>query len=349
MRQLWIAVLGIGIFCGSGSQPRPYRFPTLPGFPVMPVPENNPVTYEGVALGRFLFYDPILSADSSFSCASCHKQEYAFSDAPNALSKGLDGTLTRRNTMPLFNLAWYPAYFWDGRAPTLEEQVFHPVRDRHEMNLQWAEAEQRLRRSRFYTAKFRAAFGNAPIDSNHIARAIGQFMRSMVSYRSKLDRVFRGRGYLDSTEFRGFELVNDMTRGNCLHCHSTDADLLGTTRTFSNNGLDAVYTDEGLGEVTGKPQDKGKFKIPSLRNLGFTAPYMHDGRFATLKEVLDFYSEGVHEGPTVDPKMEFAHGGGSHLTEEEKEQIIAFLMTLNDSAFVKEEAFTNPFARKRSR
>lgn len=317
----------------------------------MPVNPKNPVTIEGADLGRYLFYDPILSKDSSFSCASCHQQQYAFSDAPNRFSKGIDGTLQTRNTPPLFNLAWYPSMFWDGKAKSIEEQVFFPVREHDEMNLDWKEAEKRIAGNKFYKEKFKTAFGNAKIDSNLIAMAIAQFERTLISNQSKYDKVFKGDVLFTKEEYKGFVLMNDMSMADCLHCHVTDADGLGTNRKFSNNGIDSIadplkYTDRGLGDITGKIEDNGKFKVPSLRNIAITAPYMHDGRFNTLEEVLDFYSEGVNKSANIDSKMEFAHQRGVILDCDEKKQIIAFLNTLTDSVFITNPAFSNPFKNK---
>ncbi|RYE25961.1 MAG: cytochrome-c peroxidase [Sphingobacteriales bacterium] len=310
--------------------------------PAMPLAKNNVLTKEGIALGRRLFYDPILSGDRTITCASCHKQAYAFSDGGARFSKGIDGAQQLRNTIPLFNLAWYPALFWDGRAATVEEQVFHPVRTSTEMNMSWNEVATRVNADSKYRKLFYKAFGDRPIDSTLIAFAIAQFERSLISYRSKFDRVLAGTDKLTPDEAQGFVLMNDMTKGDCLHCHTTDADALGTTHAFSNNGLDSIPTDKGRLGVTGLQGDMGKFKIPSIRNLGFTAPYMHDGRFATLDDVLDFYNEHVKPGSYTDSKMGAAYRGGVHLTVIEKEQIITFLNTLNDSAFVEDPQFSNP-------
>ncbi len=335
----------------DADKPVLYTFSGLEFFPEMPATANPP-TVEGAALGRFLFYDPILSADHSVSCAGCHKQEAAFSDAPNRFSKGIGGKPMARNTMPLFNLAWYPSLFWDGKAASIEEQVFHPVRAHDEMNLNWTTAVQRIRQSDFYRPKFRAAFGNVEMDSVLIARAIAQFERTLISNNSRYDQVLRGEVFFTADEYEGFVLVNDQTKGDCLHCHTTDADALGTTATFSNNGLEAVfkpdgYKDKGKAAITGQLKDVGSFKIPSLRNVTVTAPYMHDGRFQTLEEVLDFYSEGVNNSYNIDPKMEYAHQGGVRLTKDEKEKIIAFLATLTDTAFLINPAYGNPFVRKK--
>jgi cytochrome c peroxidase len=321
----------------------PYDFPKPFNFPAMPQSRENPVSKEGVELGRFLFYDPVLSRDSSISCASCHKQEFAFSDSPNQFSRGSNDQLQKRNTPPLFNLAWYPKLFWDGRVTAIEEQVFHPVREISEMNMMWTDVARRISRSKFYAKKFERVFGSSTIDSVLVSKAIAQFERTLISYNSNYDKALRKEVKYNADELEGFELMNEMNKGACLHCHTTDGDGLGTTGLFSNNGLDEKFSDEGLGKISGNKKESGHFKIPSLRNLLFTAPYMHDGRFKTLEEVLDFYSEGLKASPTIDSKMTFAHQGGAKLTKEEKRKIIAFLKTMSDSAFIKDKRFSNPF------
>ncbi len=328
----------------------PYVFPELAYFPKMPQAAANPVTVEGVNLGRRLFYDPILSVDNKISCSGCHKQSAAFSDSPNALSEGRNGVFSKRNAMPLFNLAWYPAFFWDGRASSIEEQVFHPVRSKDEMNLDWKIAAERLEQNKMYKPLFTDAFGNKKIDSVLISNAIAQFLRTLISYRSKYDLVAARKMNFTADEYEGFVLVNDQTKGDCLHCHMTDGDALATSLVFSNNGLDAItdpvkYNDIGRGAVTGKVTDNGKFIVPSLRNLAFTAPYMHDGRFKTLDEVVEFYSTGVHDCANIDSKMVSAKQGGVRLTEKEKRQIVAFLLTLSDTSFVNDPAFSDPFVK----
>lgn len=334
-----------------GNPTTPYSWPELKFFPKMPIAENNPVTVEGVELGRYLFYDPILSHDSTFSCGSCHFQARAFTDSPNRFSTGLNGDRMTRNTMPLFNLAWYPSYHWDGEANSLEAQVFLPVRASNEMNLSWDIATRRIKNSSFYKPLFKAAFGETQIDSNLIALAIAQFERTLISHNSKFDQVIRGEKYFTAQEYEGFVIMNDQTKGDCLHCHTTDGNALGTTTKFSNNGLDvadtpADYEDAGLGGISGNQADMGRFRIPTLRNVALTAPYMHDGRFSTLEEVLDFYSKDLKMSVNIDSKMGFAHRGGAHLTEDEKEAVIAFLHTLTDSVFITDPAFGNPFFGK---
>lgn len=307
-----------------------------------------PISEKEIKIGRFLFYDPILSRTKTISCSSCHKQEYAFSDSPNKKSVGINGDSLRRNSPPLFNLAWYEAMFWDGKAKSIEEQVFHPVRSHLEMDLNWIEASKRLRASSFYKKLFFDAFQDSIIDSSRIARVIGQFERSLLSYRSKYDKVLSGEEYFSKDEYQGFLLMNNQVRGACLNCHTSDANALGTTGKFSNNGLQEAfktedYQDKGLMETTQNLKDIGKFKIPSIRNLAFTAPYMHDGRFNTLEEVLDFYSEGINNSLGIDSKMSMAHAGGADFSELEKQQIIAFLLTMSDSLFITDTSFSNPF------
>lgn len=328
-----------------------YTFPSLRFFPKMPVNEKNPVSKEGAELGRFLFYDPVLSADKTISCAGCHKQQFAFADTV-AYSKGITGKEMKRNTLPLFNLAWSRSMFWDGRAAGIEEQVFHPVREHDEMNLQWKEVERRLNKDAFYRKLFRKVFGGKRIDSTMVAYAMAQFERTLISYRSKYDLAINNKTLFTPDERAGFEMANDMTKGDCMHCHTTDGDALGTTFNFSDNGLDDVrnaddYKDRGRGAFTGNKNDNGKFKIPSLRNVALTAPYMHDGRFKTLEEVVDFYSEGVHMSANVDSKIASAKKGGLKLSCEQKKQLVAFLKTLTDSAFVSDTTFSDPFKQRK--
>lgn len=347
-------ILVTGVLLASVSwrerpQLTPYTFPKPVAFPPIPQSPENQVTEEGALLGRYLFYDPILSQDSSISCSSCHKQEYAFSDSPNKLSKGIGDQPQKRNTPPLFNLAYYPNLFWDGRAASIEDQVFFPVRDHQEMNLHWPEAEKRINQSAFYQPQFALLFGDGIyIDSLMIAKAIAQFERTLISCNSKFDRVLRNEDKLNKTELRGYEILNDQSMADCLHCHSTDANALATSLKFSNNGLDSVsdpllYADWGVGGITGKITDYGKFKIPSLRNVAVTAPYMHDGRFNTLREVIDFYSEGLHHSANIDPKMTRVNQRGVHLSEYDKQCLEAFLLTLTDSVFITNPEFSNPF------
>jgi cytochrome c peroxidase len=331
----------------SEPEPTPYKFPSLLFFPEMPKNPDNPVTIEGIELGRRLFYDSILSGDYNLSCASCHKQEYAFSDGGIKFSKGHNNKSQKRNTMPLFNLAWYESFFWDGHAQSIEEQALFPVRSHDELNLNWSTAKNRIQENTAYRNQFRKAFGNADIDSTTITKAIAQFERSLISYNSRYDQAIRREIVLTKDEYDGFVLMNDQTKGNCLHCHPTDPQALATTGKFSNNGLENQINlekseDRGKYEFTKKEVDMGLFKIPSLRNIALTGPYMHDGRFETLDEVLDFYSENIQESNTRDSRMG-PHGfGGFHFSAEEKRKIICFLHALTDSTFISNPAHSNP-------
>lgn len=329
----------------------PYRFPKLFFFP--PPPNVSGMTKNGVALGRKLFYDPILSRDSSISCSHCHQQEFAFTDSGKKFSSGIQGKNLHRNTMALFNLAWFPSYFTDGRAATLKALIRFPIHDEMEMNSNWDIILSRLRSSKMYRREFRKAYGQQKIDSNLVSDCVAQFLLTLLSNQSKYDSVIQGLAKFDSLEQDGFRLFNDQTKGGCMHCHVADGSGLGTTLQFSNNGLDSVfqwsdYTDPGRGGFTQRESDYGKFMIPSVRNLKFTAPYMHDGRFKTLNDVLDFYSDHVHVSANVDSRMEFAHQGGNHLNQKEKESLIAFLNTMNDDRFIRNKAFSNPFLKRRN-
>lgn len=324
----------------------PVFLDTPVGFPEMPASDENPLSKEGIELGRMLFYDPILSRDQTFACATCHQQKFAFSDGKRK-TVGIQGNTLQRNTPGLFNLAWYPRLFWDGRSPSIEAQVLEPVRSHDEMNLDWKTAARRIQSHPSYPEIFKNVFGDQLIDSILIAKAIAQFERSLISSNAKFDKVLRGELYLTPSEYRGFVLMNDQTKGNCLHCHTTDGNALGTTGAMSNNGLQAYSKkqgdDLGLAAITADSMDFGKFKIPSLRNLLFTAPYMHDGRFESLEQVVDFYSEGLVNSPQIDSKMTGAAHGGMRLSVSEKKDIVNFLKTLSDSSFVSNPKYASPF------
>lgn len=333
----------------SAQVPRNFPAPTY-------VASNNPLTEEGVLLGRMLFYDPILSGDSTLACAGCHKQEDAFTDT-RTFSIGIDGIAGRRQSMPLFNLMYSSAFFWDGRATTLAEQALMPVEDPLEMHESWANNIAKLQAHPNYPKLFYEAFGVEPEDltKEHAAKALEQFMLTLISGNSKWDKAVRGNVELTDEEINGYNLFNDQLGADCFHCHGDGGanqvfQELNAVRQFRNNGLDAPATaegfaDYGFGETTGNVNDYGKFKVPSLRNLRYTAPYMHDGRFATLEEVIDHYSHGVKaNSPNIDAGgMEFAYQGGVQLTPQEKSDLIAFLLTLSDDEFVTDPRFSNPF------
>lgn len=304
------------------------------------IPADNPLTEEGIALGKKLFFDTILSGDNTISCASCHHPENAFTDT-NSFSEGVNNTIGTRNAMPLFNLAWnYDERFaWDGKEFGLENQAFEPVSNEIEMHSNWQEVAEKLQGDEEYPSLFEQAFGSATIDSTNVVKAIAQFERTLISANSKFDQYLLGETELTANELNGLDVFLREEKGDCFHCHGSENNPLWTDNDFHNNGLDATFTDLGLGAVTGNPNDNGKFKTPSLRNLAFTAPYMHDGRFETLDEVIDHYSEGLQFSETIDPLMKQVNLGGVNLSETDKVDLKAFLLTLSDYNFINNPDF----------
>ncbi|RSC96247.1 cytochrome-c peroxidase [Tenacibaculum singaporense] len=304
------------------------------------IPTNNPLTEEGIALGKKLFFDPILSKDNTQSCASCHDPKNAFTD-DTRFSEGVDGKFGTRNSMPLFNLAWNfdERFMWDGKELSIERQAFSPVRNPIEMHSDWKNVAKKLEEHAEYPILFQQAFGASKIDSTIVTKAIAQFERTLISGNSKFDQYLLGNVELTPEEQNGFNVFMDETRGDCFHCHGSDNNPLWTDNKFHNNGLDETFTDIGLGAVTGDPNDNGKFRSPSLRNLKFTAPYMHDGRFATLEEVINHYSEGLKLSSTIDPLMKKANQGGVQLSDKNKADLKAFLLSLSDDNFVNNPKF----------
>lgn len=338
------------IFCSCSNEevdryeptPSALKVPELFSKNIIPpiIPIDNPQTLEGVALGKKLFFDPILSGNNTMACADCHSPENAFTDA-SRFSDGIDDSLSSRNSMPLFNLAWNydEKFFWDGMSFSLEHQALLPVVDPKELKNTWANVEQKLQQHDDYPNLFEQAFGTSQIDSTLVTKAIAQFERTLISANSKFDQFLLGEVSLTPEEQNGFNVFMDEARGDCFHCHGSDKNPLWTDNDFHNNGLDAVFSDLGLGAITGDPADNGKFRSPSLRNLAFTAPYMHDGRFATLEEVINHYSEGLKSSPTVDPLMKKVAQGGVGLTEKDKADLKAFLLTLSDFEFINNQEF----------
>ncbi len=304
------------------------------------IPSNNPLTEEGIALGKKLFFDKILSKDNTQSCASCHDPKKAFVDETR-FSDGVNGTFGTRNSMPLFNLAWNfdERFAWDGKELSLERQALEPVRNPIEMHSKWINVAKRLQNHSEYPTLFQQAFGVNKIDSTFVTKALAQFERTLISGDSKFDQFLLGKTQLTPQEKNGFDVFMDETRGDCFHCHGSDKNPLWTDNKFHNNGLDAVFNDLGLGKVTGDPNDNGKFRSPSLRNLKFTAPYMHDGRFTTLDEVINHYSTGLKFSSTIDPLMKKVSQGGVNLTDNDKADLKAFLLTLSDNNFVNNPDF----------
>lgn len=304
------------------------------------IPTNNPLTEEGIALGKKLFFDKILSENGTQSCATCHKPEKSFSDN-SQFSNGINGILGTRNSMPLFNLAWNfdERFAWDGKEFTLEKQALEPVKNPIEMHSNWNDVAQKLQNHPEYPTLFLQAFGTSTIDSTLVTKAIAQFERILISGNSRFDKFLNSEVALTPQEQNGFNIFMDEARGDCFHCHGSDNNPLWTDNKFHNNGLDTIFTDLGLGAVTGDPADNGKFKSPSLRNLAFTAPYMHDGRFSTLEEVIEHYSTGIKNSSTIDPLIKKVDQGGVNLSTQDKADLKAFLLSLTDPDFINNPAF----------
>jgi cytochrome c peroxidase len=311
--------------------PRAFAVPA--GFPPPELPADNPLTEEGIELGRRLFGDRRLSARDTQSCATCHRAELAFSDG-RALSTGADGKTGTRNSMPLFNLAWSPSYAWDGSKPRLRDQALAALTSAVEMHGEPKMVEATLGRDPRVRADFAAAFGTPEVTLERIGRALEQFMLTLVAADSKFDRALRGEAELSADEKRGFELFStefDPARGkrgaDCFHCHGG---ALFTDFGFRDNGLGATHGDAARAGVTGRATDAGKFKTPSLRNVALTAPYMHDGRLGTLEEVVAHYDHGVSRSATLDPNLAKHPDAGLQLTTDEQRALVAFLRTLTD-------------------
>lgn len=304
------------------------------------IPSNNPLTEEGITLGKKLFFDTILSGDETQSCASCHNPKNAFTDNKQ-FSEGIKGDLGARNAMPLFNLAWNfnERFAWDGKEFGLENQALEPVINPIEMHSNWKTVVEKLKNNSDYPSLFEQAFGSSKIDATLVTKAIAQFERTLISGNSKFDQYLQGKATLTVEEQNGFNVFMDEAKGDCFHCHGSNNNPLWTDNSFHNNGLDTNFSDLGLGKVTGDPADNGKFKSPSIRNLMFTAPYMHDGRFLTLEEVINHYSEGLKRSATIDPLMKEINQGGVHLSSLDKADLKAFLVALTDYDFILNPAF----------
>jgi cytochrome c peroxidase len=326
------------------------------------VPADNPLTKEAVELGRRLFYDPRLSANGKVSCSTCHIQRLAFTDG-RTTSVGVSGKPLAFNSMSLANLMWGPQrFFWNGRVASLEEQVLTPLQHADEMAQDLGRLVKQLAADARYRELFEEAYGE--ISSAAITRALASFERTLISCNSRYDQFLRGEITLEPQEELGRKLfmahpdVKVTLRGaNCIDCHSQFLTSGSSARYdgFSNNGLDdEAHLQPGLQALTGNPAHRGLFKVPSLRNIALTAPYMHDGRFKTLAEVLDHYDSGIKKSSTlsavvVEADNKAAAAGAQislHLTSEEKAAIIAFLHTLTDQDFVTAERFSDPFVRK---
>lgn len=308
----------------------PYRFTMSGTFPVPDLPRDNPLIEERVALGKALFHDTALSRDGMLSCASCHVEASAFTD-PRRFSVGVRGQAGTRNAMPLFNLAWKTTFFWDGRAPSLRAQALMPIEDHTEMDEKLEHVTAKLAASANYPPLFAVAFGSPEITPEKLGLALEQYLLTLIADDAKFDRALRGKATLSEQEKRGFELFmteadprTGQRGADCFHCHGGP---LFSDHQFHNNGL-APADDAGRFRFTKRESDRGKFATPSLRNIALTAPYMHDGRFATLEEVVEHYTTGMQRTPTLDPNLAKHPDGGIPLSAEDKRALVLFLKTL---------------------
>ena len=319
------------------NTPTPYPFKLSNRLPIPSLPLDNPLIAERIELGRRLFHDPQLSIDNTIACASCHQEDHAFSD-PARVSAGVNGQFSRRHSMPLFNLAWKDSFFWDGRVHSLREQVLIPIEDPREMGESLDHVIEKLSADADYPTLFSNAFGSASITAQTIGLALENFLLSLTSYNSKFDQAMSGKAQLSASEQRGFELF--MTEfeprsrqygADCFHCHGG---ALFTDNRFHDNGLAQIAADRGLAEVTRNPLDANKFSTPSLRNIALTAPYMHDGRFQTLEEVVEHYSSAITSRATLDPNLAKHPTTGLQLSAQDKTALVDFLKTLSDPQYI---------------
>jgi len=353
--------------CKQNENPQPaeelkgnYPISELLYFGDANLPTDNITTYEGVELGRKLFYDKRLSSDKTISCASCHKQELAFTDG-KAKSNGVNNEQMPFSAMSLVNLTWNNRLTWDGKSKTLEQQAILPMENHKEMNQNAEITAQILSQTNEYPALFEKVFGSKQITPQKIAKALAQFERTLISKNSKYDKYLRGQYKPTQTELRGIQLFfthpdaeQGIRGGNCGDCHLGSL-TSGSTLGFEglhNNGLDNDQNlKEGLFAITQNRFDKGKFRTPSLRNSAITAPYMHDGRFQTLQEVMEHYDNGIQKSQTLSTLITAASNDfitdpngkvNLFLTDQEKKDIIAFLEMLTDEDFITNPKFSEP-------
>jgi cytochrome c peroxidase len=292
----------------------------------------NPITKEGFELGRSLFYDPILSLDSTISCGNCHQQSAGFTQHGHDISHGIKDRLGTRNAQPVMNMLWNKSFFWDGGVHNLDFVPINAITAPFEMEETLDGVVKKIQRHKVYPARFKTVFGSDEVTSNKMLKALSQFMAMCVSANSKYDKWVRKEGgTLTKDEEAGLNIV----KTKCNNCHNTD---LFTDHSFRNNGLEQT-NDEGRYKASLVDSDKHKFRVPTLRNLTYSAPFMHDGRFRTVEEVLAHYTEGVRNSATLDPVLNQNGKLGIPLTDMEKKQIIAFLKTLDDEAFIRDKRF----------
>lgn len=341
------------ISCEDGTytpeiKDEPYILNSPSHFPPPIIPKDNLLTKNKVRLGRMLFYDAQLSEDGIVSCASCHKQQFAFGDN-TALSKKVNHGSTTRNSMVLFNLVYTNNYFWDGRTGSLESTCLDALIG--EQNFDITKARPILKNNPTYLSLFKQVYGNEEVTQDQVVKALASFIRTMISAGTRLDKGAKEglpEKYLTPNEIIG-KTIFETEEGDCFHCHGeAKGNPLFTDNEFHNNGLDnfnsySQFIDKGKGAVTGLQTDYGKFKTGTLRNISYSAPYMHDGRHFTLDDVLNHYNTGVKNNITIDPNMKKVNLGGLRLPQSKLDQLKAYLLMLNDVDFIRDTSFSNPF------
>ncbi|HEX2899762.1 MAG TPA: cytochrome c peroxidase [Bacteroidia bacterium] len=358
----WVWMLAASLFCVSCREIDDVPVGTLPIYDPTPyalshgdlpepvVPADNPLRVQGVELGRMLFYEKRMSRNGTISCASCHVQANAFSDI-RQFSLGVDSLPGKRQAMATVNLLWNSnEFFWDGRAHLLRDQALKPIQDHLEMDETLDNVVAKLGGIQMYKDQFMRAFGSEEVTALRISLALEQFMHSIVSSESKYDKFLRGELSLSADEERGrvlfFAEYNpffpDISGADCQHCHSGKN---FENDEYINNGLDpeVAFTDLGREDVTANPNDRATFKVPSLRNVALTPPYMHDGRFQTLEEVVEHYDNGIEDSPTLHVTLRNTLPNGLQLSMQDKADLVAFLRTLTDQDLVTNPAYGSPF------
>ncbi len=320
-------------------------------FPEPNLPEDNPMTVAGVELGKLLFFEKRLSKDNSQACADCHKQKDAFNDLQQ-FSIGIEGLPGKRNAMSVFNLAWHNnGFFWDGRETLLRDQALEPIQDHLEMNETLENVVSKLSADDLYLDQFTRAFGSEEVTAEKMGLAMEQFMMSIVSHNSKYDQFLAGEATLTESEERGRALYfteynpffPDESGADCEHCHGG---FNLTNNQYMNNGLDTwgMMEDFGREIATGNEGDRGKFKVPTLRNIALTPPYMHDGRFQTLEETVEHYNQHIKNSPSLDPALlQVTENNGLQLSEQDITDLVNFLHTLTDESLQTNSEYFNPF------
>lgn len=319
-------------------------------FPPPSASNANLLTEQKIALGRMLFYEPHLSSNLTQSCADCHRQQHGFSDSAQ-FSIGAEGAVGGRQAMAIFNMAWHSnGFFWDGRSPELHDQATQPIQNPDEMNETIPGVIAKLSAAQAYKDQFTRAYGDEEITEERMGDALEQFMFTFISNDSKYDQFLAGTSSLSASEERGRELFfaeynpffPDVSGADCAHCHSG---INFENDQFMNNGLDSEVNFDDLGrfDETAEAEDRAKFKVTSLRNIEVTGPYMHDGRFQSLEEVVDHYNDGIELSSTLDPALEATTSTGLMLDTQDKEDLVAFLKTLTDQTFLTNTDYTSPF------